>query len=178
MKILLSHDAFDSIMKACKPFVSKSTDRPALTQIELQSDGKTVAATALDGCKILSISVPCKEQSDSGKMLIPLIKPIGKKGGYAEITDTKTEIIVKTVEHSQIYKKVAADYPDHTRLFLEKDPESTCYFDPKLLADAFSSFVDKTVKVEYYGCTRGLVISTPCAKALVLPMHPPKSENL
>lgn len=177
MRITLGYDAFDSIMKACKPFVAKSTTRPVLTQIELSCDGDTVTATALDGVKVISMTVPCDLTSDTGKVLIPLVKPIGKKGVYAEITDTDKEVTIRTIEGSQSFRKVEDAFIDHSRFFPNKVPESVCYFDPTLLAEAFSSFKDGRVKIEYYGNRIGVVISNPVQKALVLPTRPLKNEN-
>lgn len=81
MKIYLSYGAFDAIMKATKPFVSKDAAmRPVFTQILLESDNGKVTATALDGVKVVKLTVAAETETETGSMLIPWVKPIGKKG--------------------------------------------------------------------------------------------------
>ncbi len=177
MTIKLSWYNFDTIMKACKPFVSKDGAIPIYTQIELSCDGKTVTAVALDGSKMLSVSVNCEEGSENGKIIIPVMRPIGKKGIYAEITETEKEIAVQTAEGRQIVPKIEGKFLDPARIFPDEEPKSVCYFNPKMLMDTFSVFTNERVKIEYYGELSGVVISAPGKKAIVLPVMPPKKKQ-
>ena len=176
MRIELTTDSFNAIMKTCKPFVSKGNTHQICTQIELSCDGENVTAAALDGVKLVTVTVPCVKESDIGKMIVPVIKPIGSSVRSVCITDTEKEITVETDESSQTFRKVAGEYVNYSHVFPPKDePENVCWFDPKQLTTAFSTFSDKTVKIEYYGNMRGIVIYGHEKRASVLPVRPPKN---
>lgn len=178
MKINLSYGAFDAIMKATKPFVSKDDMRPVFTQILLESDNGKVTATALDGVKIVKLTVSAESGTESGKMLVPWVKPIGKKGVYALITDDEKSITIETVTEQRTFRKVQGSYMNTDRFFENKEsPETTMYFDPKQLADALTAFDDK-VKIEYFGAYKGVIITDLACKqkALVMPTSPPEKR--
>ena len=178
MKIYLSYGAFDAIMKATKPFVSKDDMRPVFTQILLESDNGKVTATALDGVKAVKLMVAAETETETGSMLIPWVKPIGKKGVYALITDDEKSITIETVTEQRTFRKVQGSYANIDRFFENKEPpETTMYFDPKQLADALTAFDDK-VKIEYFGAYKGVIITDLACeqKALVLPISPPKKR--
>ena len=178
MKIYLSHGAFDAIMKATKPFVSKDDMRPVFTQILLESDNGKVTATALGRVKAVKLTVAAETETETGSMLIPWVKPIGKKGVYALITDDGKSITIETVTEQRTFRKVQGGYANIDCLFENKEPpETTMYFDPKQLADALTAFGDK-VKIEYFGAYKGVIITDLACeqKALVLPISPPKKR--
>lgn len=178
MKIYLSHGAFDAIMKATKPFVSKDYKVPVFTQILLNSDNGKVTATALDGVKVVKLTVAAETETETGSMLIPWVKPIGKKGVYALITDDEKSISIETVTERRTFRKVQGIYANTDRFFENKEPpETTMYFDPKQLADALTAFDDK-VKIEYFGTYKGVIITDLACeqKALVMPISPPKKR--
>lgn len=178
MKIYLSHGAFDAIMKATKPFVSKDYKVPVFTQILLNSDNGKVTATALDGVKVVKLTVAAETETETGSMLIPWVKPIGKKGVYALITDDEKSISIETVTERRTFRKVQGIYANTDRFFENKEPpETTMYFDPKQLADALTAFDDK-VKIEYFGTYKGVIITDLACeqKALVMPSSPPKKR--
>lgn len=179
MKINLSYDAFDAIMKVTKPFVSKDAAmRPVFTQILLESDNGKVTATALDGVKAVKLTVAAETETETGSMLIPWVKPIGKRGVYALITDDEKSITIETVTEQRTFRKVQGSYANTDRFFENKEfPETTMYFDPKQLADALTAFDDK-VKIEYFGAYKGVIITDLACeqKAFVLPTSPPKKR--
>ena len=178
MKIYLSYGAFDAIMKATKPFVSKDDMRPVFTQILLESDNGKVTATALGRVKAVKLTVAAETETETGSVLIPWVKPIGKKGVYALITDDGKSITIETVTEQRTFRKVQGGYANIDCLFENKEPpETTMYFDPKQLADALTAFGDK-VKIEYFGAYKGVIITDLACeqKALVLPISPPKKR--
>ena len=179
MKIYLSYGAFDAIMKATKPFVSKDDMRPVFTQILLESDNGKVTATALDGVKVVKLTVAAETETETGSMLIPWVKPIGKKGVYALITDDEKSITIETATEQRTFRKVQGEYLDAERLFkTEKMPEATLYYDPRQLAEALSTFTADNVKIDYFGTNKGVIISDLVCdqKALVLPLRPPEKR--
>lgn len=178
MKINLSYGAFDAIMKATKPFVSKDDMRPVFTQILLESDNGKVMATALDGVKAVKLTVAAETETETGSMLIPWVKPIGKRGVYALITDDEKSITIETVTEQRTFRKVQGSYVNTDRFFENKEPpETTMYFDTKQLADALTAF-DGKVKIEYFGANKGVIITDLACeqKALVMPTSPPKKR--
>ena len=179
MKIIyLSYGAFDAIMKATKPFVSKDDMHPVFTQILLESDNGKVTATALDGVKVVKLTVAAETETETGSMLIPWVKPIGKKGAYALITGDENSITIETATEQRTFRKVQGSYVNTDRFFENKEPpETTMYFDPKQLADALTAFDDK-VKIEYFGAHKGVIITDLACeqKALVLPISPPEKR--
>ena len=179
MKINLSYGAFDAIMKATKPFVSKDDMRPVFTQILLESDNGKVTATALDGVKAVKLTVAAETETETGSMLIPWVKPIGKKGVYACLTDDRENVTIQTALDQRTFRKVQGEYLDAERLFkTEKMPEATLYYDPRQLAEALSTFTTDKVKIDYFGTNKGVIISDLVCdqKALVLPLRPPEKR--
>ena len=178
MKIYLSHGAFDAIMKATKPFVSKGGMHPVFTQILLESDNGKGTATALGRVKAVKLTVAAETETETGSMLIPWVKPIGKRGVYALITDDEKSITIETVTEQRTFRKVQGSYMNTDLFFENKEPpETTMYFDPKQLADALTAFGDK-VKIEYFGAYKGVIITDLACeqKALVMPTSPPKKR--
>lgn len=177
MEIALNADNFNLIMKACKPFVAKDDIRPIHTQIELTCDGETVTAVALDGASLIRLTVPCESKSDTGKMIVPLMKPVGKTVPYVILSDTDKEITVNTGESSQTFRKVAGEFLDHARVFPQSDPKEVFWFNPKRLATALSVFSGDWVKIEYHDNYKGIVLSDHTTKkALVLPVRDPNKR--
>ena len=111
-------------------------------------------------------------------MLIPWVKPIGKRGVYALITDDEKSITIETATEQRTFRKVQGSYMNTDRFFENKEPpETTMYFDPKQLADALTAFDDR-VKIEYFGTNKGVIITDLACeqKALVMPTSPPKKR--
>lgn len=176
MRINLNYDAFDRIMKATKPFVAKGGARVAYTQLRLESTGEKVTVTALDGVKAVQLTVDAENGTEYGKMLIPWMKPIGKKGAYAQLIDDKGSITVQTELEMRTFRKVQEEYMNTDWLFkIDEAPAVTFFYDPRELSEALSAFTDK-VRIDYLGPRRGLVISDLAhnQRALVLPMKPPE----
>lgn len=177
MKINLLYSAFDLIMKTTKPFIYRGSDRPVFTQILLDSRDGTVTATALDGAKMVRLTVAAESGTEDGQMLIPWMRPIGKNCLYAQITDDGKNITVETDASVLSFKKVVGEYADVRRLFNgNKEPTATVWCDPKQLATALSTFSDK-VKIDFYTPLSGLVISDAVCRqdAVVMPVRPPET---
>ena len=179
MKINLTYAAFDTIMKVTKPFVCKNDVRPVFTQLLLASTGEEVTVTALDGVKIVRFTVSAESGTESGKMLIPWVKPIGKKGVYVYLTDDRENVTIQTALERRTFRKVQGEYVDADRFFnFEKVPEATLYCDPKQLAEALSTFTTAKAKIDCYGTNKGIIISDLVCdqKALVMPLRPPEKR--
>lgn len=192
MTIILSPQNFNSILKVCKGYVLKNTTRPVLTQIKLVCDGSEVTASAVDGVKTIVYSVRCEEGSETGELLMPVVKPVDKKALRVVITDSTDSdknpfvtIEVETVGLTQTNKHsiFKGDFFACDKVFSTKTaPYSVSYFDPKLLAEALTAFAncEKGVKIESYG-KNGIVITDLQGrlhvKALVMPVRGPKTEN-
>jgi len=179
LKINLTYEAFDTIMKATKPFVCKSDARPVFTQLLLESTDEKVTVTALDGVKVINFTVSAETGTENGKMLIPWVKPIGKKSVYACLTDDRETVTIQTDLEQRTFKKIQGEYIDADRFFkVDKEPNATLYYDPKQLAEALSAFTTGKVKIEYFGTNKGLIITDLICtqKALVLPTRPPSKR--
>lgn len=176
MKIVLTAECFNTIMKTCKPFVSKDRRRPIFTQIELTCNGETVTAVALDGYSLVKLTMSCENGSDSGKMIVPVMKPVGKGIVEVYLSDTDKEIMVDTRESKQTFRKVEGEFLDHTHVFPPDNPKDVFWFDPKRLATALSVFTHGWVKIEAFDRSKNTIFvlsDTTTKQALVLPLHKP-----
>ncbi len=113
MTIRLHHDAFDAIMQTSKNFINKKLagTRPELTMIKLCCNGNTVTAIATNEFAFGTVTVSCVN-GDEGTMFIPYIKPIGKKGVYADISATENSVTVQTAETCTTYPVSVNRFPD------------------------------------------------------------------
>lgn len=170
MKITLKVDTLKEVFKSCKTFVSKGyPGKPILEYIQLNCQFGKCYATALDGYKMMTISVPF-EEADEGIMYIPIIKL--PKTGIAIISDEGNEINFDFGTEKQSIRKIEGDFPSAVdKLFLSEEATLTIGFNPKLLRDALDGFSGETVvKMDFIHPLKGCVITGTTKKALVFPV--------
>lgn len=169
MKITMSVSNLQEIFKACKTYISKDNAKPVFKAVQLTCTNGICKAIALDGYKVMKISVPY--EGDEGTMLIPVIKL--PKGTLVIITDSESEIMFDFLTEKQVVKKFEGQFPDVRKFFREDEPKFRIGFDPKLLKDALDGFNgDTAVEIDFYGETDGIIIKSSTDKqALVLPMR-------
>lgn len=182
MKIYLSCEAFNAIMKATKFFVSKDTMiRPVYTNILLDCRDGKVRATALDGIKILKMEVTAIEGTENGKMVIPWLKPFKNCDENVSITSDDNTISIQISDEQHLFPKVLDEYEDWDSLFeWSQEPKATIFFNPKQLAKALSAFTND-VRSDVFGIENAIWITDAAhhQKAAVMPMHPPqKTEKI
>lgn len=175
MEIKLSIDEINDIFKMAKQFIDKKNVREMFTQIQLRIKGNILSAVALDGIKLGVYQLPYNEKdAQDGSIAIPLLSLFKKDDVYCHITQTDKETIFQTAKGSQSYRRIDGDPVADYEKFLPKEENKadTFYFDPKNLASALTAFSnDGAVKIDYYGNTRGFIISRGNRMALVLPVH-------
>ena len=100
-------------------------------------------AYALDGIKLISLVVPCQDDSE-GTMNVPIIKL--PKAVFVVISDEGNEIVFDFLDSKQTVKKYEGDFPNKgLKIFFRNDNEPTFSigFDPKKnLKDALDGFKD------------------------------------
>lgn len=182
MKIYLSCEAFNAIMKTTKCFVSKNKKIPPVYNYILLDcrDGK-VRATALDCIKILKMEVTAIEGTENGKMVIPWLKPFKNCDENVSITSDDNTISIQISDEQHLFPKVLDEYEDWDSLFeWSQEPKATIFFNPKQLADALSAFTDR-VRIDVFdaGKAIGITDTEHRQKAAVMPMRPPqKTEKI
>ena len=169
MEITMSVSNLKEIFQACKNYVSKDDVRPLFKAVQLTCTNGICKAIALDGYKVMAISVPY--DGDEGTMLIPIIKP--PKGTQVIISDSESEIMFDFLTEKQVVKKLEGDFPDVRKFFREDEPKFRICFDQKLLKDALDGFnCDTAVEIDFYGETEGIIIKNSTDKqALILPVR-------
>lgn len=167
MKIQMKTENLKEIYQACKTFVSKDVTRLAPTVIRLQCKGDVCTATALDGYKMMEVTVP--SGGDEGTMLIPIVRV--PKASVVVIEETENEIVFDFITEKQIVKKIEGEFmkTDH---YWEGDKfEFEIGFDPKLLHDAMEGFKGETaVKFSFTSEIGKCIVTAGNKKALVLPV--------
>lgn len=180
MKIKLLSDDFNAIVKACKPYVAKKPIQPATGVLHLTCDGRTVNALAVDGIKSLKMTVPVVEGSDEGYIALPVVKPVkAKETPFVDIECDNKTVSVITAAGTQIYP---AEMPDPgiaervvQNAYAKTEPVQSVYFNPKELAEAFSSIEASCVRIDYYGEVKPIEFYALTDRArchgLILPMR-------
>lgn len=174
MQISMATNDLRTIFDACKSFVSKADLRPALQGVQLRFADKRCTAYALDGIKMMTLTVPYTD-GDEGTVLVPIIKL--PKDPFTTLSDEGNEITFDFGGSKQTVRKYAEDFmqnPD--RVFPTTPPGLTIYFDPKNLRAALDGFKAKAVELQFHGQTGACVIQGDARKALVLPVYPPKKQ--
>ena len=182
MKIYLSCEVFNAIMKATKFFVSKDTMiRPVYTNILLDCRDGKVKVTALDGIKILKMEVNAVEGTENGKLIIPWLKPFKGCNENVSITSDNGMIAIQTSTERHLFPTICDRYEEWDNLFEQKQkPKTTIYFNPKQLAKALSAFTND-VRIDVFGIENAIWITDTAhhQKAAVMPMRPPqKAEKI
>lgn len=172
--IILSVNDFNEILKLGKQFADVRHVNDRCKYIQLRIKDRVLIASAFDGSKIGSITMPC--DSDDETIFMPVLKPFGKNEVLCKISQDANEITIKTGAESRCFPRVEVE-PYEPEKFMPNTGmlENTFYFNPQNLADALSVFAgEKSVKIDYYGEMLGVVISNGIKNALVLPTRPPK----
>ena len=172
MTITMSYEEFNKMQEFGKQFVAKKGGiRPILEYIKLTITGDTVKAEALDGYKAGYIMVYLSNSEGDGEILLPITSKLKKSDVFAVITDMEKEIEIRTATGASIYKKPEGEFFDTSGIYPQDEPAEVFGFDPVLLSDALKAFKDeKTVKIEYRGALKPLVIKSNRAQALVMPV--------
>ena len=175
MKVTMATSDLKTVFDACRNFVSKSDLRPAFRRIQLNFTKKQCTACALDGIKMMMLTVPYMD-GDDGAMLVPIIKL--PKDPFVTLSDEGSDITFDFSGNKQVMKKYAGEFmKDPESLFPTAAPDLTIYFDPKSLRDTLDSFKACTViELQFHGQTGGLTILGKDCKALILPVKPPKNK--
>ena len=168
MKIAMSVESLKEIFFACKPYTSK--DKEWFKQIRLVCSAGRCDATALDGHKVITISIPY--EGDEGSMHIPIVKVPKEKN--VSIIQNETEITFDFFTEKQTVKRFTEEKSfDTQKLFQVEEPQFTINFSPKFLKDALEGFTDtKSVELSFFGKNKGIILeSEKNKKALVLPYY-------
>lgn len=169
MKIQMKTENLKEIFQACKTFVSKDMTRPALTVIRLQCKGDVCTATALDGYKMMEVTVP-SDGSDEGTMLIPIVRV--PKVPIVVIEETENEIVFDFITETLTVLKFKGEFIN-TDGFLEVEKFNfEIGLDPKLLRDAMEGFKgEETVKFSFTSEIGKCIVTAGNKKALVMPVR-------
>lgn len=167
------------LMDVCKLSVDKRGIRPALKMVACRvSNNGAITATALDGYRIHSVTVPCEvtEGDVQSILLIPLVKvPSKTKRVIIEILDE--EVIYDFLDSKQVIKVENLEYPNLDQLLPKDDPAFSIYVNPKYMEDAFKAFRNHgTVKIEFYGEINPIMVKHHEDYAFVLPKKVNENE--
>lgn len=174
MKITLTGEDFNRIMRVCTPAMSREDSREALRHIEIKCDGKGHGvATALNGFTLAQTCFAC--QGKRGKMLIGAYKNVSNdcmveielQDGNISISDGVETITRKAfegayVDHETIVKGAQA-----------KEHSITIALDRNRLRRALDSYRTSasTVVFEIYGPEDAIIMRGADAAGLLLPMR-------
>ncbi len=145
MEVLMSRQNLKAVFDACANFVSKDSIRPVFHTVQMNFANGVCVAYALDGCKLISITVPY-ESGDECTMQVPIIKL--PKCNYVSLKDTGTSIIFDFGGQQQIVEKPMDEFIKNPASFLSINTVNLRIgFEPKLLRDALDSFKDENYVV-------------------------------
>ena len=168
--IKMRYEEFNKMMDFVKQFVAKpGSSRPILEYFKLTFTRNSAIAEALDGYKAGQIQLTI-DSEEEGELLLPLTSKLKKSDVYAIITDLNNEIEIKTLTQKITFKKPIDKFLDTSTIYPKDEPTEVVGFDPILLADALKAFKDEnTVKIEYRGPYKPIVIKSNTAQAIVMP---------
>ena len=173
MSITMSWEEYNKMQEFAKQFVAKKGGfRPILEYIRLTITGDTAKAEALDGYKGGYIMLNLSDSDGDGEILLPITSKLKRSDVFAIITELEKEIEIRTATGASIYRKPEGEFVDTSKIYPEDEPAEVFGFNPNLLADALKAFKDeKTIKIEYRGALKPLVIKSDTAQALVMPVR-------
>lgn len=171
MKIILKTDDLNYIFKALKPALAKTEHRPVLTRIHLKCDSGKCEATAVDGYRLHTVTVPC--EGDNGEVLIPIIKIPKNNIPKVIISDTDDNITFDFNTEKQICNKMVGEFFNWKTLVPEGEPEYEISFNPKFIEDACKTYSGlKVITFKFYGKTKPCIIEqNEFDKRLVMPIR-------
>lgn len=175
MKIIISGEDFNKIMKTCVPALAKDSIRPALAFIEIDCNGNEEGcATALDGYVMAQTRFKCS--GDAGRMLLFPCKPVPKNVDIVEIKSEDKRTIVSYGDYS-----FSRSVPDsgwcvnHAKIArdaLAKKKTIRIALNPMLLSRVLKSHADKyePLFMDIYGSGDAVIVHTEYTVGLLLPM--------
>lgn len=177
--IKLTAEAYNSIVKSCKAFVDGKGFREDCAKIHLKCNGDVVVATALDGHKALKLTAGVFADSDRCSISMPVLKPVkAKESPIVTITADGNKVSVETMTGAQTVTTsgtniTLSEVAD--KCFSATAPQYSMYVNPKLLADALSSFPFDCVRLDFFGEVKGIeawgMDDTQMLHALVMPVR-------
>jgi DNA polymerase III sliding clamp (beta) subunit (PCNA family) len=175
MTITMSYEEYNRMQEFAKQFVAKrGGTRPILEYIKLTYVGDTAKAEALDGYKAGYITLSINDCKTEGEMLLPITSKLKRSDIFAVITESEKEIEIRTATGASIYRKPEGEFFNTSKIYPEDEPAEVFGVDPFLLSDALKAFKGETVKIEYRGALKPLIIKSSTAQALVLPIRLPQ----
>lgn len=170
--ITMSYDEYNKMQDFAKQYAAKAGNvRPILEHVRVTFCGDTARADVLDGYKAASITLSITQADGEGEILLPVTGKLKKQDVFAIITEREKEVEVKTAVGARIHRRPEGDFPETENFFPSDAPREVFGFNPVLLADALKAFSgDKSVKIEYHGALKPIVITGSSARAIVLPM--------
>ena len=172
MRITINYEEYNKMQEFTKQFVAKKGGpRPILEYIRLTVSGNTAKAEAVDGYKGGYIMLNLNDSEGDEEILLPITGKLKKSDVYAIITDLGREIEIRTATGASIYRKPEGEFVDTSRIYPEDEPAEVFGFNPVLLSDALKAFKDeKTVRIEYRGALKPLVVKGSTAQAIIMPV--------
>lgn len=168
LRIVLSADDFNTIMKTCKPFIAHNgLPREIFRRIRLVCDGEKVTASALNGAMIIQFTVSCIEGSDECELYIPYAAPV-KNCKIVIIEAYGDEITVDTGNVKQTYKRIWDTHPDVSEYLSVDGADYEHYFDAKKLADALSAFGNEAVNLNFFQNRVVITSESKCGLVMAL----------
>ena len=168
--IKMSYEEFNRMIDFAKQFVAKpGGPRPILEYIKLTFTRNSAIAEALDMYKVGQIQLTI-ESEEYGELLLPITSKLKKSDVFAIISDSGEELEIKTLTRKFTFKKPVDKFYDLSSIYPKDEPTEVVGFDPILLSDALRAFKDEnTVRIEYRGPYKPLVIKSNTAQAIVMP---------
>ncbi|MDP4116186.1 MAG: hypothetical protein Q8903_08625, partial [Bacteroidota bacterium] len=121
MKAMIESKDLKRIIKATGKFISKNDMRPILQYIRLDFEQKSVVATACDGCRISTITVPCKSDEKFTAFIEPYLMP----------HMPKCDVLIEMVDNNCFINVEG-------RIVGYRQPESNLKYDIRKVTDDFS----------------------------------------
>lgn len=173
MTITMNYTEYNRMQDFAKQFACKpGAYRPMMEHIKLTITGKTAKAEALDSYKAGEIMLSLSSSEQDGIITVPITTKLKRQDVFAAITQSEKEIEIKTATETRIHRRPEGEFVDSSKFYPAEAPQEVFGFDPKVLADALKAFGgEKSVKLEYHGALKPLIITSGTAKALVMPVR-------
>lgn len=174
MKIRISGDDFNSIMKTCIPAIADDSARLTLNHICIDCDGKGHGcATALDGFVLAQVKFPCA--GDAGRILVFPCKPVK----YVDLVDISNEDNRTTVSYGDYSfsrrmpsTNACVDYVKITRDAQSNKKCIRIAFSPALMAKVLKSHKQGArdpIYMDIYGNSKPILVYSRNTAGVLLP---------
>ena len=169
--IKMSYTEYNKMIDFVKQFVAKpGSSRPILEYFKLSFTGNSAIAEALDGYKAGQIQLTIDDCNIDGEVILPITDKLKKSDVFAIITVLDDEIEIKTLSRKITFNKPKDTFFNTSGFYPKDESTEVIGFDPILLSDALKAFKDEnTVRIEYRGPYKPLVIKSNTAQAIVMP---------